>query len=80
MLTVSTATKQLVHTNPTIGLAELCLKSNIDLRWASPRTCRTRRQAYFKPVDGSSRVLRTADCHQIDPCEKWRLAPFIEEG
>jgi len=32
MLTVSTATKQLFHTNPRIGLAELCDKSGIDLR------------------------------------------------
>jgi hypothetical protein len=32
MLTVATAAKQLFHTNPRIGLAELCLKSNLDLR------------------------------------------------
>ena len=32
LLTVSTVTKQLLHTNPRIGLAELCLKSNLDLR------------------------------------------------
>jgi hypothetical protein len=32
LLTVSTATKQLFHTEPRIGLAELCLKSNLDLR------------------------------------------------
>ena len=67
MLTVSTATQQLFHTNPGIGMAELCLKSNLDLRSASPCTCRTYRQADFKPVDGSSRMLRTADRHQIVP-------------
>jgi hypothetical protein len=32
MLTVSTATKQLFHTKPRIGLAELRLKSNLDLQ------------------------------------------------
>jgi len=32
MLSVPTATKQLFHTNPRIGLAEPCLKSNLDLR------------------------------------------------
>ena len=32
MLNVSTATKQLFHTNPGIGLAELCDKLGIDLQ------------------------------------------------
>jgi hypothetical protein len=29
LLTASTTTKQLLHTNPRISLAELCLKSNL---------------------------------------------------
>jgi len=36
MLTVSTAAEQLFHTNPGTGVAELCLKSNLEQRSTSP--------------------------------------------
>jgi hypothetical protein len=73
LLSFSTATKQPFHTNPVIGLAELCVKSSIDPQLASPRTCRTYRQVDFKPAYDPSSAIRTAAHHQIDPCEKWRL-------
>jgi hypothetical protein len=73
LLSVSTAAKQLFHTNTVINQAELCVKSNFDPLSAPPRACRTDREAGSKPVDGSPRILRVADQQQIDRCEKWRL-------
>jgi len=55
-------------------MAELCDKSGFDLRSAPSPTCPTYRQADFKPVDGSSTMLRTAERHKIDPREKSRLS------
>jgi len=69
----STATKQLLHTNPRIGIAELCDKSGFDLRSALLCLRQSPRQGDSMLRNGPTMPAHPVAHDKIDLCEKWRL-------
>ncbi len=78
LLTASTATKQLLHTNPRIGIAELCDKSGFDLRSALLCLRHSRRQGDSILRNGPTMPAHPVAHDKTDPCEKWRLENTAE--